>query len=439
MKTLSMMLLSCMISIAVISQTKSTVTIMVKGTANRQLLIDGQNYTPSGTLNNATVTIDNLTPGRHELRLTRWGNTSRSVSTSFTVRPDYDKTIVIDAYGSMQQSETRRVYGAGTKTPMSGYAFNAFMLQVQNARGYEKRRLLTDAFENSNNYFTTAQVRQLLLQVNSQTYRLDLAKASYRSVTDQWNFNQVYNLFNTQSSRQELQAYVNSYVDNTGNTGDVYYPPMASYTYNSLYTSVQNKFGLGAKMSALEDIFANQSYYFTTDQAERLIRLVSAESNRLQLAKLAYSHITDPRNFSQLYDMFSYQSSRTELEAYVRDNDRDYNPGGGRFPGGNRYRVPMSDVDYDYTYSRISNSFGIGVKYQALVDLFARTDNYFTVMQTEKLIRLVSDESNRLYLGKQSYSHLTDPVNVAEMYDMFSSQSSRTEFEAYVRNYGYIR
>ena len=76
-------------------------------------------------------------------------------------------------------------------------------------------------------------------------------------------------------------------------------------------------------MSDLTDIFNNEGYYFTVAQAKQLIGLVSSESNRLQLAKSAYNNITDPDNFSLMYDLLSSQSSKNELSTYV--NSYSYN------------------------------------------------------------------------------------------------------------------
>lgn len=180
------------------------------------------------------------------------------------------------------------------------------------------------------------------------------------------------------------------------------------------------------KFTALTDIFANATYYFTTDQAERLIRLVSSETNRLQLAKSSYSHITDPANFSQLYDVFSTQSSRNELDVYVRN----YNGNTGT----DVYRIPMADVDFNALYNRISNTYGFGAKMSALTDVFANASNFFTVAQAEKLIRLVSSETNRLQLAKQSYSHITNPANFSDLYDMFGSQASVNELKLYIES-----
>ena len=76
-------------------------------------------------------------------------------------------------------------------------------------------------------------------------------------------------------------------------------------------------------MSRLSEIFATETNYFTVSQAKQLIQLVSAESNRLELAKSAYGNITDPENFNLIYDLLSSQSSRNELSNYV--NTYSYN------------------------------------------------------------------------------------------------------------------
>ena len=95
---------------------------------------------------------------------------------------------------------------------------------------------------------------------------------------------------------------------------------MSDNEYNSMYREVQLTFGFGAKMSSLTKIFANESNYFTVNQAKQLIQLVSAESNRLDLAKSAYNNVVDPENFSLMYDLLSSQSSKNELANYVNSN-----------------------------------------------------------------------------------------------------------------------
>ena len=98
---------------------------------------------------------------------------------------------------------------------------------------------------------------------------------------------------------------------------------MSGSSYNSIYNRVRNTWGIGAKMTALTEIFDNERYYFTVIQAKQLISLVSSEGNRLQLAKAAYGNITDPQNFNIMHDLLSSQTSKNELSNYV--NTYSYN------------------------------------------------------------------------------------------------------------------
>jgi Domain of unknown function (DUF4476) len=69
----------------------------------------------------------------------------------------------------------------------------------------------TDVFNNPNYFFTTAQIRELLLLINDEKNRLDLAKLSYKTVTDPANFLQLTNLLNTRASKNELTSYVKNF------------------------------------------------------------------------------------------------------------------------------------------------------------------------------------------------------------------------------------
>jgi hypothetical protein len=73
------------------------------------------------------------------------------------------------------------------------------LLKVQSER---------DVFANPNNFFTTAQIKQLILLINTEPNRLELAKLSYKTVTDPENFTQINDLFQMQASKDELTAYV---------------------------------------------------------------------------------------------------------------------------------------------------------------------------------------------------------------------------------------
>jgi len=208
---------------------------------------------------------------------------------------------------------------------------------------------------------------------------------------------------------------------------------MKEAEFNTLYRDIQNRYGIGAKMSALSNVFANENYYFTTAQTKQLIQLVSDENNRLELAKSSYNNIVDQANFSQLYDLFSY-NSRSDLEIYIRDHQTD-----PVYTTPVYTRTPMSNSNFTSLYNEVRNTYGFGAKMSRLTEIFANESYYFTVAQAKQLVQLVSDEGNRLELAKSAYGNITDPANFNQMYDVLSSQSSKNELSTYVNTYSYSR
>jgi hypothetical protein len=185
-----------------------------------------------------------------------------------------------------------------------------------------KVSLATEAFSNNSNYFTVYQVRQLLLLISSENDRLVLAKSSYNNIVDPANYTLLYDVFNTLASKNDLANFIAGVQNGTGTIVKI---PMTETEFNSISRDVQFTFGLGAKMASLTNVFNKETNFFTVQQAKQLIQMVSAESNRLELAKSSYNNITDPANFAQVYDIFSTQVSKDELAAYVANNSYSSN------------------------------------------------------------------------------------------------------------------
>jgi hypothetical protein len=223
-----------------------------------------------------------------------------------------------------------------------------------------------------------------------------LAKASYSRVVDPVNFTTIYSLLNSQASRDELAAYVNTnYNNNTGyNTGTPYRTPMSASTFNSLLQDVQSQWQAGAKYNMISNAF-NGSYYFTSAQARQLIQLIDAESSRLALAKASYRNITDVVNFTQVYELLSTQAARNELASYIRQYGGDVATSYSE-----TYRTPMTDANFQLIVDNVRGQWLPGAKMTAVADAFASTSNYFSTTQIRTLVSYVSAEANRLQLLK---------------------------------------
>jgi Domain of unknown function (DUF4476) len=425
MKLFSIFLINVISSLSVCAQQNiSVVSIEINGNRNLQVLVDGKSFnltnsTTTGT--KTTIAFNSLESGQHTVQLTRTEvipGVKETIPVLFNLRYGFDMMIIVNEDGSLVFTETKKtmVY---ENPPMNNTDFNNLLKNVR-AQGTltGKRSVIANAFNNTNNYFTTFQVEQLLQQVNSESYRLQLAKLSYRGITDPDNFSQLYDLFTTQASKNELEEYVNSYREPANQQG-----AMTDADFNSLYQGIKNQQYVSTQMNSLTNAFNNTGYHFTSNQASRLIQIVYSESNRLQLAKLSYRSIVDTANFSQVVNLLGTQASRNELAAYVKNYNNKYT------------KTPMSDAVFGVLYQDIRNQRTLSLQMASLTNVFNDTSNYFTTYQAGQFIQIVTAESNRLQLAKLSYRGVVDTANFIQVYNLLTTQAAKDELKAYVMNY----
>src|SRR5215203_1419196 len=215
MKTIFLFLASCTVTLSVLAQSVSTVTINVRGNNNETIVIDNTEYVVSNDYaksTNTPIVVSNLQAGQHTLQIKR-SNEVNASSTTFTIRTGYDLQITIAANGSVQLKETKWRANTGQDVQaMSPVDFTNLYNSIRNQwRSARRMTMVSDAFSNTNYYFTTAQAKQLIQLVSSENNRFTLTKASYRGITDPTNFTQIYDVLNSQSHRDELAAYIGTY------------------------------------------------------------------------------------------------------------------------------------------------------------------------------------------------------------------------------------
>jgi len=203
------------------------------------------------------------------------------------------------------------------RPPLTTQRFNQLKRQIGNQyQETGKIAVLRDALNVTTNYFTTAQLKELLLLISNENERLALAKQSYPRVSDQTNFTSLSTIFTVQTNRDDFNNYVKNgeTVSTTPNTRTA----MSDGDFSKLQMKARLHFRESSTVKEITTAFNNTSNYFTVDQIRSLLSMVSAESDRLALAKLAYLRIVDPSTFQQLYDMFSQQSSIDALNTYIK-------------------------------------------------------------------------------------------------------------------------
>ena len=424
MKKVAFFVIGLVIALGLYAQEKKTVSFSITGNKNLKLAMDGkvQALTNSQVANdNTKIVFLNIQTGQHSFQVDRtdpYTAKPEKISSFFNFRTGFDLLVKVNFDGSLELIETKRAVVVAP-TPMSNYNFTVLLNNVKRQKTSTARKnLLTDAFNKPTNHFTSAQVIQLLKQVNSESYRLELAKLSYRSVTDRSNFYPVYDLLNNQENRDELETYVYDY-DNS-ETG----PGMPEADFNTLYETIRQQWPTSKQMTSLTEAFNNTEHLFTSYQASRLIQLVNAEANRLQLAKLSYRSITDRENFYMVIDLIGSQVGKNELQTYI--NNYDTGSGTG---------VAMADSEFNTLYTTIEQQWPVSRQMSSLTDAFNDPKHYFTTYQASRLIQIVNAESNRLQLAKLAYRTITDRSNFNQVYYLLNSQASRDELEAYIKNF----
>jgi len=104
---------------------------------------------------------------------------------------------------------------------------------------------------------------------------------------------------------------------NGGDYGNTYRQAMNEGAFNQFFQQVKSQWFASGKMNVAKDGF--DRHYFTTAQVRQVLQLFSSESDKLELAKLAYRNTVDQRYYYQLYDVFSFQSTKDELDRYIKD------------------------------------------------------------------------------------------------------------------------
>ena len=428
-----------------------TVTVTFQGAANRnrsyQIVIDGVSYYSANSVSTngrQVTTIPNLSVGSHTLEVynstnknsvyndgtTAKPSTRPAYSKTFQLRQGYDMNITIRANGQVSFTEKRaqNTLTASTGTPMSATAFTSLVQNIS-ARRYQSDRLtlVRNALSASANYFTTTQVRQLLTLITSESRRLELAKLSYSRVTDPANFSTLYDVLQSEASRDALDNYVveqgGSAVSTQSNAA--YGSALSDAAFTTLLSRVRSYSYQSGRISEIRTTLENGSY-FSVSQIRQLLTLVTAETDRLTLAKLAYNNVVDRTAFNQLIDLFYQTSTRTEFNNFIISN--------GGVANNTTYVEPMSEAAFQQVYNNARAHFFQKNVVTDVRTALSTTAHNFSTEQVRMLLQLVTTESTRLELAKLGYVRVIDPVNYLSLVDLFTLQTNRTDLENYIRS-----
>ena len=314
----------------------------------------------SSSANRNTIYLNNFQAGRHSIQVyslrngsdeERNGNTP-VFSSSFNVREGFDTKIAIRGNGQVQFSERQSVFNNSADNNIqrnnndarreddasssnnigrdnnntvdndqSGSGVNGTSNTPGNNKDVDEASTPNSTTANNGSYNQSAGVNRRSATKRDDTFA---NQDNDGSATERVNQNSRINTdHNDRGNRNFDQGKNNDQIINKGSgrkhTRINSNPPMADYQFNYLYETLSKQWLPGQKMKNINNEFANSGDNFTTAQATKLIALVTEEGNRLQLAKSAYHAITDPENFSQVYDLLKLESSRADLDRFIEN------------------------------------------------------------------------------------------------------------------------
>lgn len=215
-----------------------------------------------------------------------------------------------------------------------------------------------------------------------------------------------------------------------------------------LDSRVHDRITDGDKLKMVQTALNGRTYY--TDQLRTMVGWLSFESTKLDFLKAAYDNTIDKENYWKLEDVFSFSSSKDELNDFVNarrpqvlntrdDRDRNWD----RDWDGNRDRVnannyndqynPNQVTDQDITDlgARVKDRIGDSDKMKLAQSVMKGREYYTDQLRT--VLGWFSFESTKLDFAKWAYKGTVDKENYWKLEDMFSFDSSKNELSDYVQ------
>lgn len=200
--------------------------------------------------------------------------------------------------------------------------------------------------------------------------------------------------------------------------------PMDSRDFAQAKEAVRNATFSDAMLSTAKSILLNN--YLSTEQVIELCRVFNFDDPKLAFAKAAYARTVDPENYFKVANVFSFSSSKEELNNMISANNNAYNDD----RRGPRYKKPMDATGFAQARQTIKNG-----SFDATMVSTARSiisGNYFTAEQVLELCRLFSYDESKLEVAKAAYPRTVDQANFFKVGNALSFSSSKEELNNFI-------
>ena len=197
-----------------------------------RVMIDGRTYYTSNV--NEFFMINNITPGYHGIKIYKEDHSYQNrgrfndnfpliYNNHIYLKPGFHVDIMINRFGKsfIDETEINSDYpedqndDAGNnnfyKTPMNAYIFSK-LKQTINNEAFENTKLVFTKDAIGRNYFTAAQVKEIVQLFDFENNKLEIAKFAYKYTIDRNNYFLVNDVFEFSNSKVALAKYLRDLV-----------------------------------------------------------------------------------------------------------------------------------------------------------------------------------------------------------------------------------
>lgn len=200
---------------------------------------------------------------------------------------------------------------AGTKgcnNPATESDFNLMVAEALKKTTDDLRMEYLKSLQNSY-CLTTTYIMKLSTLITNEATRLAWLKAAYPKAYDRDNYSNCEAALSTDAYKKEL-AFMLKSGTNTGcfvNETD----------FASIKESISKESFNNTRLTITKQILASKKC-FSAVQIKEIVSLFDFEASKLEIAKYAYDYCIDKDNYYVINDAFSFSSSKTDLNEYIK-------------------------------------------------------------------------------------------------------------------------
>lgn len=232
-KIFTFLLLSLFTAAAFAFNPQTRLTVSSAYTGQLRITVDGNSYQIDNSRTAADLVISNLVPGSHSIKIYRqagrsngrrnvYNNVNAQLLYSATIylRPQYHTDLVVNRFGKVFSDEVQMTgryfednnypddnYPAQYDQQMTQQNFDALKSAVKR-ESFDNTRLSIAKQAGAANFFSAAQVKELIQILSFDESRLELAKFLYNRTTDKANYFTVNDAFAYSDSKDKLSEYI---------------------------------------------------------------------------------------------------------------------------------------------------------------------------------------------------------------------------------------